>query len=203
MGQFALQVAEWAKRTKSNADKAVAAAAVSILNKIVLRSPVGNPELWAVNREAAYGRATHNLFVDQINADLYADPSNLTKSGNLKRSVRKERKLGKRRLKEVYEFRGEAGYVGGRFRGNWQLSYRGFPTRQLDRIDPTGAETMADGAAKLAGFTAGPPIFIVNNLPYGPRLEYEAWSSQAPAGMVRITVAEFQQIMAEEVAALK
>jgi hypothetical protein len=33
---------------------------------------------------------------------------------------------------------------------------------------------------------------MINALPYGPRLEYEGWSSQAPAGMVRISVVEFQ-----------
>ncbi|MCK5132697.1 MAG: HK97 gp10 family phage protein [Candidatus Sabulitectum sp.] len=40
----------------------------------------------------------------------------------------------------------------------------------------------------------GDTFFLTNKLPYIRRLEY-GWSQQAPAGMVRITVAEFQGIV--------
>ena len=42
--------------------------------------------------------------------------------------------------------------------------------------------------------TAGQVAFIVNNLPYAIPLEY-GHSTQAPNGMVRITVERFQQIV--------
>ncbi|WP_330210091.1 hypothetical protein [Pseudomonas sp. AM4(2022)] len=42
----------------------------------------------------------------------------------------------------------------------------------------------------------------MNNLPYGPRLEYEGWSNQAPAGMVQITVTEFQMFINKAVSEL-
>ena len=40
----------------------------------------------------------------------------------------------------------------------------------------------------------GDTAYLVNNLPYAVPLEY-GHSSQAPAGMVRVTIAEFQQIV--------
>lgn len=37
-------------------------------------------------------------------------------------------------------------------------------------------------------------IFFSNSLPYVNRIEFEGWSKvQAPAGMVRITIAEFPE----------
>ncbi len=91
----------------------------------------------------------------------------------------------------------------GRFRGNWQLTVGKEPTGNVDRTDKTGSATVAEGTKAVAKFEAGPDIFIVNNLPYGSRLEYEGWSKQAPAGMVRITVAEYQGLIAKAVGETK
>ena len=44
-------------------------------------------------------------------------------------------------------------------------------------------------------FKAGHVFYLVNNLPYIRRLE-QGWSQQAPAGMVAVTVSEFQQTVA-------
>ena len=43
---------------------------------------------------------------------------------------------------------------------------------------------------------------MMNNLPYGPRLEYEGWSSQAPAGMVQVSVTEAQTFVNNAVSGL-
>lgn len=83
----------------------------------------------------------------------------------------------------------------GRFRGNWQVTI-GLPASgNVATNDKSGAQAINSGAAVLASFQIGPSIFITNNLPYGPRLEYEGWSKQAPAGMVRITVAEYEGLI--------
>ena len=50
---------------------------------------------------------------------------------------------------------------------------------------------------------AGQTIFITNSLPYAYRLEYDGWSRQAPAGMVRVTVVEFAQRFERAVRAAK
>jgi hypothetical protein len=55
---------------------------------------------------------------------------------------------------------------------------------------------MGQISGKVSGADAGDIVFLVNNLPYGPRLE-RGWSKQAPSGMVGITVAEFQKAVSK------
>lgn len=83
----------------------------------------------------------------------------------------------------------------GRFRGNWQVSIGAVASGTLELDDKTGAATVSKAQAAALGVEAGQVITIVNNLPYGPRLE-NGWSSQAPGGMVALTVQDFQQIAA-------
>jgi hypothetical protein len=84
------------------------------------------------------------------------------------------------------------GYTGGQAKGNW-FATLGAPSSAVGAPkDKTGAATI-DQAAKVAINAAGNIFYLVNNLPYIRRLEYEGWSSQAPQGMVRITVTEFNQ----------
>jgi len=89
----------------------------------------------------------------------------------------------------------------GRFRGNWQVQYTLTPTT-LDRVDPTGRAAIADATLDLSRIVMGQTIYLANHLPYAQRLEY-GWSQQAPAGMVRITVAEFDQYLTKAVGELK
>ena len=84
--------------------------------------------------------------------------------------------------------------LSGRFRGNWQLAIGSVPEGTLELDDKTGTATIAKGAATALGFNAGETIFFANNLPYARRLE-EGYSQQAPAGMVALTVQEFQSIV--------
>lgn len=202
MGTFATNITRWTERVKARADEVCRITALQLMTKIVLRSPVGNPELWAANAQAALQRSQHNVVADQVNAYLKSDPSNLTAKGNLKRSARSatNKRLSRAELVRAYPFRSGKGYVGGRFRGNWQLTVSAPATAALDRIDANGSETIADGAAAIAAFVAGPPIYLTNNLSYAVRLEH-GWSKQAPAGMVRITAAEFGAIVEDAVRA--
>ena len=88
-----------------------------------------------------------------------------------------------------------AGYVGGRFRGNWQLGVNNQPSGEVDNIDANGSSTLAAGMANIPTTNAAGNIYyITNNLPYAQRLE-NGWSSQAPAGIVSLTVAEFDGIV--------
>src|SRR5690606_10945934 len=123
----------------------------------------------------------HNAVVDQITANLMSDPGNLGAKGGLKRSVRSgyNKRLSKSQLAKAYPFRQGNGYVGGRFRGAWDVSINSASSTAPDRIDPNGAETIAAARAALTGFTAGPAIYITNVMPYALRLEY-GWSKQAP-----------------------
>lgn len=221
-GQFSISIAKWVEEQKDRMDEVSRRVGLALATKIVLRSPVGNPELWAANASAALQRSQHNAIVDKINANLASNPANLTASGrakvsllqagqisaelgtikasDIKRSVRSSsnKRLSKSQLGKLYPFAAGKGYVGGRFRGNWQVTIGAAPAAALDRIDPNGSDTIAAAAAALASFKVGPPIYIQNNLPYAIPLEY-GHSTQAPQGMVRITVTEFEQIVAQAV----
>ncbi|MFU6376422.1 HK97 gp10 family phage protein [Metapseudomonas otitidis] len=86
----------------------------------------------------------------------------------------------------------------GRFRGNWQFSIDAPAQGTLDTVDPAGAATSARLVGDALLFRAGETAYVVNNLPYAIPLEY-GHSDQAPGGMVRITVARFQQIVLEAI----
>lgn len=84
------------------------------------------------------------------------------------------------------------GYVGGRFRANWQVAFGSAPSGEVDRVDKDGDATLAAGKVVLNAYKAGvDSIWLANNLPYSYRLEM-GHSAQAPQGMAGITAAEFQ-----------
>lgn len=187
---FSLQLAEFIEKAKGNTEQVVQKVAIDLISAVIDRSPVGNPELWAVNQTAR----EYNLEVVRFNAALRDDPNNLTKAGRLKRGLK---------VNDSMDIVSPDGYVGGRFRGNWQVTFDTKATGQLERIDPQGDSTKSAASQVVLGFTSDVgTIWAVNNLPYGPRLEFEGWSSQAPAGMVRVSVTEFQSFVNRAVASL-
>jgi hypothetical protein len=86
------------------------------------------------------------------------------------------------------------GYVGGRFRANWQLGINVPRSGVLPDIDPTGAASNARVLAALPPDAAGNVFFLTNNLPYAQRLE-DGYSGQAPNGMVMLTVVRWNNIV--------
>lgn len=86
----------------------------------------------------------------------------------------------------------------GLFKGNWQLSYDGNAV-EIDRLDKTGGQVLAELGQRVEGFTAGQVAYIQNQIFYGNDLEHYS-SRQAPEGMVRITAARFNQIVQEALA---
>lgn len=95
-----------------------------------------------------------------------------------------------------------AGYVGGRFRGNWQLGVGSMPTGELNRVDPDGGTVRVEIARAIPEKAAGNVFYLANNVPYSLRIEH-GWSRQAPQGVAGRTVAEFDTIIASAVAAAK
>ena len=86
----------------------------------------------------------------------------------------------------------------GRFKGNWQFTVGAPSNQSIDTVDKGGHETIANLVAQVSSLEAGQVAYIVNNLVYGVPLEY-GHSDQAPAGMVQITLARFQQIVEEAI----
>lgn len=92
-------------------------------------------------------------------------------------------------------YRDAEGYTGGTARGNWHVDLGRSKQRILKTKDKTGSKALGAGGTKIATAELGDTIYITNNLPYIEPLE-NGWSSQAPTGMVKTTVAEFNRIVA-------
>lgn len=143
----------------------------------------------------------YDAHVEVRNVIKSLTPSNFTKVGKLKRGVKYAKPLTKTERDQNFNVNGlVAGksYVGGRFRGNWQFSIDSPADGVLDQIDPSGNVSIAVLRTQVQSLTIGQTAYLVNNLPYAVPLEY-GHSKQAPGGMVRITLARFQQIVDETI----
>lgn len=90
----------------------------------------------------------------------------------------------------------------GRFRANWQHSVGESNDATSEAVDPSGSATIATlGASIAATPAAGQTHYLTNSLPYAIPLE-NGHSKQAPAGMVGITVVEYQSFVDSAVAGL-
>lgn len=110
--------------------------ALEVFRRVILKSPVGNPSLWANPNSAP------------------------------------------------------PGYVGGRFRANWQINTI-LSSSEIDSVDPSGSGTIAKGISNIQSRKIQPfgTIWVFNNVPYAERIEF-GWSGQAPGGVVGVTIAE-------------
>lgn len=80
----------------------------------------------------------------------------------------------------------------GRLRGNWQATIDVPATGTLERDDKAGQATIQAAMPAIAQMP-GRVFWLSNNLPYARRIEYEGHSSiKAPAGMVRVSIAELR-----------
>jgi hypothetical protein len=75
----------------------------------------------------------------------------------------------------------------GRARANWFTSIGNPGANITEATDPSGSSSISGSMSAISKAT-GNVLWITNNLPYIYRLEFEGWSKQAPAGMVRVTV---------------
>lgn len=183
---FAIDIAAFVEKAKGNSEQVVRKISLDMLASIVDRSPVGNPDLWKANKDAVQ----YNNAVNELNAAARLVPENVNKRGHLKPG---------RKLNDSMELSAGKGYVGGRFRGNWQVTINQPAIGETGRVDPQGSETLSAGNAAISAYTiADQSVWMTNNVPYAMRLEY-GHSSQAPQGMVRLVAAEFQQIVSRAV----
>lgn len=185
---FAATIATWVDKTKENNDKAVRAYGMQILGRLIEISPVGDPRRWKINRAYALARQHAN----KVNA-----AQRRKNGGKLKRGQKKHASVlvsfKTKNGNVTFRQRGWAAknYTGGRFRGNWQVTFDLPAVGAIDRVDKAGTATLAAGREVLAHYDSGEygSIWFTNNVPYAQRLEY-GWSKQAPAGIVRVVAAE-------------
>lgn len=204
-GSFAENIRQFAEQAKSGLDTTFREIVVEIGSSVIRMSPVGNPEIWAANVTHRQGNAAaadaYDFKVAVRNTVINLTDSNFTKAGKLKRGVKYAKLLTKTERDQNFNVNGLVtgkDYVGGRFRGNWQFSIDSPADGVLDQIDPSGNVSIAVLRTQVQSLTIGQTAYLVNNLPYAVPLEY-GHSKQAPGGMVRITLARFQQIVDEAI----
>ncbi|HCN47078.1 MAG TPA: hypothetical protein DIT18_16665 [Pseudomonas sp.] len=202
-GGFADSIRAFAEQAEQALDATFREIVIEIGSSVIRMSPVGNLELWAANvahrAKATRAADDYDFKVAVRNTLINLNQDNFTKAGKLRRGVKYAKPLTKTERVQNYAVNGLVagqGYVGGRFRGNWQFSIDSPAIAELDRIDPSGNETLADLIAQVQALTIGQTAYIVNNLPYAVPLEY-GHSTQAPGGMVRVTLANFRRIVDE------
>ncbi|AZF88583.1 neck protein [Vibrio phage P23] len=90
-------------------------------------------------------------------------------------------------------------YVGGQFRTNWRVDY-GLPSYAIKDSEQwkVNAQQVKDDVLAM---DIGSVLTFSNPMPYGPRLEYDAWSTQAPDGIVRPAVKRMVKILNTELKA--
>lgn len=135
---FTLAISQFVEKAKAAPALVVRKATIELFSAVVLRTPVGNPDLWA-------GPAPK-------------------------------------------------GYVGGRLRANWIVSFDRPDPATTGAIDKTGQATIGKGITVITRADGEHDIYMTNNLPYALPVEY-GHSKQAPAGMVRVSIAEFSQFV--------
>ena len=143
---FALSLKAFADKAKAAPAQVVRKVSIDLLTATVMRTPVGNPDLW--------------------------------------------------------KSKPPKGYVGGRLRANWNVSLVTPDTSTTDAIDKDGGATIDRGRVAIGEADGVKDIFIMNSLPYAIPIEYGHSGVQAPAGMVRVSVAEFQAFVDQAAASV-
>lgn len=186
MAKWSIPLDEVVEKMESNATTVVLNTIYDSFRRVILRSPVGNPELWAANEEAGVGRSMRDLYGEVATANNEAGGRRMG--------------TGRATLDALFPLVAGKGYVGGRFRASWTVS-KGFPTTEAPP-ESTDVNRALSEAAEVLALGLGDVLYLVNNLPYAQRLEY-GWSSQAPAGVVRLTAMEFNDFFKRNLAAME
>lgn len=163
--QFELDIARFVAAAKGDLTLVARRVALDMFKRVINKSPVGNPEIWAANSATLSARAAA---IDEAAA--------------------KGKKVSQRTLEKKFPLITGKGYVGGRFKSSWVVGINSIPTEDPGTIDKNAALARVQAAVPL--MKLGDQITLVSNLTYANRLEF-GHSSQAPSGMVRLTAMEF------------
>lgn len=82
----------------------------------------------------------------------------------------------------------------GRLAGNWQAELNTIPTGIADGTGP--GQSTASAVSVMSRVKITDSAYLINNLPYAKVIE-DGGSAKAPAGMVKVTIAEFQRVVEE------
>ena len=85
----------------------------------------------------------------------------------------------------------------GRARANWQTSIGAPAEGEVDSTDRDRG--LVEASREIDKHTGDESIFLANNLPYIEALENGSSKTQAPAGMVKVTLSEYPGIVEDAV----
>ncbi len=185
-GSFSAQIQAFADHAKEAIDATLRDIIINVGTSVITMSPVGRPEIWQINKISH----EYNKAVTEHNDNLRKNPQNFDKRGYLKRGLK---------LSDGMGIRAPEGYVGGRFRNNWMFSIGAPDNSTTEEVDASGSGSMARIVNGAIEFKAGETAYITNSLLYAIPLEYGHSSQVPPSGMVRVTIAKFQQIVLEAI----
>jgi hypothetical protein len=83
----------------------------------------------------------------------------------------------------------------GYLKGNWQPTLGAPAQGEVPRKSKEGGFVKQLVLTTLEKLEVGQSFFFTNCAPYAYRIEYEGWSSKAPRGMLRISVAEARRFV--------
>lgn len=86
----------------------------------------------------------------------------------------------------------------GHFRNNWNTSI-GNVSYSIKPDNKSGSDSLSELTQVIQDSVVGVVAYFNNPLIYGPRLEYDSYSQQAPNGCLRINTAKWESIVNEEV----
>lgn len=81
----------------------------------------------------------------------------------------------------------------GRLRGSWTVGIGAIAPGAIS-LDKSGSATIARVTAATLGLKAGEVVYLTSNVAYAQAIEF-GHSKQAPAGMVRVSIQEFPQVV--------
>lgn len=87
------------------------------------------------------------------------------------------------------------GYTPGQLKSSWQISYNGVQRATTGKFASTSQTLGGHGISLKVNKNNKNYAVISNPQPYAERIEYGSWSTQAPQGMMRVTVAEYTDIL--------
>jgi len=99
----------------------------------------------------------------------------------------------------LWKGKAPAGYVGGTLRGAWAASIGAPVLKSAISVKPdkNGVATQKAVKVIIDSLELGEIFYMTNNMAYAHRVEF-GWSTQAPAGMLRVSVSEANQAIKKQ-----
>ncbi len=99
----------------------------------------------------------------------------------------------------LWKWPAHSDYTPGTLRASWQLSFNGQQRSTAGRFASASQTLEGYGLSLKVGSSSKQFATISNPQPYAQRVE-SGWSTQAPEGMMRVTVSEYTSIVNQQAA---